>query len=189
MNTNEVDMIGQKFGRLLVVSRAPSKHNRAQWNCVCDCGKTCVANGKFMRQHKKQSCGCLRIEVNKEKIKKVIAGNVLPPGESAFNLLYATYRCSAEKRGLKFLLSKEEFGQITRLDCFYCGLNPIQVCKPDISGGYQYNGVDRRNNNEGYVLGNVVPCCKLCNWMKNQFSESDFLNHCKRITEFQNNKV
>lgn len=178
-------MIGQKFGRLLVVSQAPSKHKRAQWNCLCDCGNTCVANGKFMRQGKKRSCGCLRSEINKEKVKKLIAGNVLPDGEAAFNLLYASYRCAAYNRDLDFFIEKPEFKELTQKNCFYCGKHPSVTYKSSLSGGYLYNGIDRRDNFKGYVEGNVVPCCKYCNWMKNAFEEKLFLQHCADITEFQ----
>lgn len=189
MITNEIDMVGQKFGRLLVISRAPSRHKRAYWNCICDCGRTCVANGKWVRQGKKQSCGCLRSELSRLRMPALIAGNVLPPGEAAFNLLYATYRSSAEKRGLEFVLTKGDFALLTQRDCFYCGMKPSQICKPFIGGGYLYNGIDRNDNSLGYTLINSVSCCKLCNWMKNQFDAKDFLNHCRMIVEFQNKKV
>lgn len=182
-------MIGQKFGRLLVVSQAPSKHKRAQWNCLCDCGKTCVANGKYMRQGKKRSCGCLRSEINKEKIKKVIAGNILPEGESAFNLLYASYRCAANNRDIEFAIEKPLFKELTQKNCFYCGKTPSVIYKPDLaSGGFLYNGIDRRDNSQGYLDDNVVPCCKHCNWMKNAFEEKLFLQHCENIVLYQRNK-
>jgi len=188
MSINEIDMAGQKFGRLLVISRAPSRHKRAYWNCVCDCGKSCIANGKYMRQGKKQSCGCLASELSRLRKPELDKFNTLPPGEAARNLLYATYICSAEKRGLDFAITKEDFVSLTQGNCFYCGMNPNQVCKPDIGGRYIYNGIDRRDNLLGYTLTNSVPCCKLCNWMKNQFSERDFLYHCRMIVDFQNKK-
>lgn len=185
---DQESMIGKKFNRLLVVSAAPSRHKRAYWNCVCDCGRTCVAMGKYLRQGKKQSCGCLRTEYNQLKAASMSRKNILPDGEAAFNLLYASYRCSAENRSLVFELTKEQFKSLTARVCFYCGKLPSQNYKPDLSNGYVYNGVDRRNNSVGYVLENAVPCCKLCNWMKNAFEESDFLAHCALVTEYQNKK-
>jgi hypothetical protein len=188
---NQEDMIGQKFNRLLVVSAAPSRHKRAYWNCLCDCGKTCVAMGKYLRQGKKQSCGCLSIE-NRQGVSKlgVLArqANMLPPGEAAFNVLFATYRSSAEIRGLIFELTKDQVRVLTKQNCFYCGKAPTSVYRPNISNGYLYNGIDRRNNLLGYVLGNVVSCCKLCNWMKNAFEETTFLSHCASVANYQQRK-
>ncbi len=53
------DLIGMKFGKLLVVSKAEStKDNNSQWNCVCDCGNTCVVRGRSLRTGKRMDCGC-----------------------------------------------------------------------------------------------------------------------------------
>ena len=182
---DQESMVGKKFGRLTVESSAPSRHKRAYWNCRCECGEACVAMGKYLRQGKKQSCGCLRREYNQLKAAAMSRTNTLPPGEAAFNLLFASYRCAAENRSLVFGIDKPYFRELTQRECFYCGKEPKQVCKPELSGGYTYNGIDRRNNAIGYVVGNVVSCCKLCNWMKNQFEETIFLDHVKRISKYQ----
>jgi hypothetical protein len=34
-----IDLTGQKFGRLMVIKRAPNKNNRTAWLCECECGK------------------------------------------------------------------------------------------------------------------------------------------------------
>lgn len=52
-------MIGQRFGRLTVVSRAGrNADNRATYLCMCDCGSEKIIAGKAMRSGKTQSCGC-----------------------------------------------------------------------------------------------------------------------------------
>lgn len=54
------DMLGQRFTRLLVVSRAGSDRNgNALWNCDCDCGKKTVSHGFSLRNGAAKSCGCL----------------------------------------------------------------------------------------------------------------------------------
>ena len=183
---NFIDLTGQRFGRLLVVSSATAKHNRARWNCLCDCGKTCVATGKYLRQGKKRSCGCLQRESSLENAKKMHEANNLPDGVAAFNLLYAGYRCSAETRDISFNLTKEQVAEFTKQRCFYCGAEPKTVYAPDLpNGGYVYNGVDRKDSLLGYDLENCVSCCKMCNWMKNAFTVEDFLSQCRAITEYQ----
>ena len=58
-----IDLTGQKFGRLTVIARAENdKDNRAQFNCVCDCGKELVVRGKSLKTGNTSSCGCLHSE-------------------------------------------------------------------------------------------------------------------------------
>lgn len=54
------DLTGQRFGRIVVLSRAESK-DRPRWNCVCDCGKEIVLPTEQLLGGTK-SCGCYRRE-------------------------------------------------------------------------------------------------------------------------------
>lgn len=63
--TRAVDITGQKFGRLTVVSRAPNLINtsgktQSVWNCKCECGETKVSTGNYLRTGRVKSCGCLK---------------------------------------------------------------------------------------------------------------------------------
>ncbi len=51
---------GRRFGRLVVLSRDPGKHDYTRWRCVCDCGRECVALQASLISHRKSSCGCRR---------------------------------------------------------------------------------------------------------------------------------
>lgn len=44
-----IDITGQRFGRLLVLSYHGSRKKQAFWLCRCDCGDNKVVNGKSMR--------------------------------------------------------------------------------------------------------------------------------------------
>jgi hypothetical protein len=57
-----IDMIGKKFHRLTIISRAENEGTRAAWNCVCECGNTITLNGKQIRSGHTKSCGCIRKE-------------------------------------------------------------------------------------------------------------------------------
>ena len=62
------DMTGQRFTRLLVLSRAPSdKNGNAKWNCLCDCGNTTVSSGFTLRNGEAKSCGCLTTDQLRER--------------------------------------------------------------------------------------------------------------------------
>ena len=89
-------------------------------------------------------------------------------GESAFNALLKGYIKTAADRGYPFALTRDEFKQITQMDCYYCGAPPSKVKKiKNGHGEYIYNGVDRVDNSKGYSLDNSVTCCNACNVAKN----------------------
>jgi hypothetical protein len=57
-------IIGKKFHRLTVVSRAERKWDISQrfWNCVCDCGKEVVTTTSHLTSGHTKSCGCNRVK-------------------------------------------------------------------------------------------------------------------------------
>lgn len=70
------EMIGSRFGRLIVVSKAQDKvsiSGRVEkcWNCDCDCGnKNVIVRGSSLRNGNTLSCGCLRKELSSERRRK-----------------------------------------------------------------------------------------------------------------------
>lgn len=54
----KIDLIGRKFGRLLVVSEAEKRGKNVHWNCQCECGKLRVVAGSHLRHGDTLSCGC-----------------------------------------------------------------------------------------------------------------------------------
>lgn len=62
-----VDLTGQKFGKLTVLSRAENdKFGKAQWLCQCECGNTKIINGSSLRRGLTVSCGCHKLQKLKE---------------------------------------------------------------------------------------------------------------------------
>ena len=84
----------------------------------------------------------------------------------------STYRKVARKYEREFKLTKDEFAAIISQPCYYCG--ELQE---------NFNGIDRMDNSKGYELYNCVPCCSMCNRMKNNYNINEFMNKCKLIIE------
>lgn len=61
---NFINLIGQRFGRWVVLERAENKSGRTCWLCQCDCGKIKEVFGCHINSGKSQSCGCLSREIN-----------------------------------------------------------------------------------------------------------------------------
>lgn len=53
---------GERFGRLVVIRQSSRKY---YYDCVCDCGKSCVANYYRLMNGSKTSCGCYHIETTR----------------------------------------------------------------------------------------------------------------------------
>ena len=48
-----------------------------------------------------------------------------------------------------------------------------------------YNGVDRVDNDKGYIRDNIVSCCSDCNRSKGVLSKKDFITLARKITDHQ----
>lgn len=55
----KVNLLGQRFGRLTVISPAESRNGRTYWLCRCDCGKEKSFLASNLVSRKSTSCGCV----------------------------------------------------------------------------------------------------------------------------------
>lgn len=58
--STRVDLVGQRFGRLVVISFKESVKGSPKWNCLCDCGNEVVCYGGNLKKGHSNSCGCYR---------------------------------------------------------------------------------------------------------------------------------
>jgi len=56
---NALNLVGEKFGRLEVVSKYKIDNGIVFWECKCKCGNTIIKNTGSLRSGKTKSCGCL----------------------------------------------------------------------------------------------------------------------------------
>lgn len=84
---------------------------------------------------------------------------------------YRYYKNSSESKKFDFDLSLEDFEDIIFEKCVYCGY---------YNESY-FNGIDRLDSNIGYINSNCVPCCILCNMIKNNMSVEMFLKKIEHI--------
>jgi len=67
----------------------------------------------------------------------------------------------------EFLAWKAQHGR----SCHYChitsdGLYALKVTNPRNARFYESIGVDRIDNDRGYSIDNIVPCCGVCNGVR-----------------------
>jgi len=177
VNGRFMDRMGQRFGKLVVIQRLENVPNGGgtRWLCRCDCGTEIPATGSSLSAGHTQSCGCKR--------RRPKTGYL--PGEASKNKVLLGYKQGAQSRGYDWDLPDEDFFRLIVLDCFYCGAPPscTLIASPN-SGEFTYNGLDRRDNSKGYVLENVVTCCKICNHAKKDLTFDDFMAWIARLAKY-----
>lgn len=148
-----------------------SKNKTIYWQVECiDCKNQFEIMGSNIRET--NICECKRI---------------LDFGESACNKLYKYYISRSKRCSISFDLSFDWFKNLTSKNCFYCNDIPKMKFKVTRGNGYYlYNSLDRVDNNKGYELDNVVPCCDMCNRAKLDYTIDEFKQWVKRL--FNNNK-
>jgi hypothetical protein len=167
------DLSGSKFGRLTAVDRY-SKNGRLFWRCICDCGNEAHVRADALYGEKTKSCGCFKKDSR-------------DPFSFVYKHTYNDYVARALKRGREFSLSAEEFNIFMDGDCYYCGISggnlyKIKYCDKVIS--LKYNGIDRVDNDIGYVYSNCVSCCDRCNKAKFTGSTEEFIEWLKRASDY-----
>jgi len=126
-----------------------------------DCYKKRYSNNRkyYIKQHAEYR------KNNKEKIKKY-----RDVKNKTIETKYSKYKYAARNDGRVFELTLKQFTKLFLLNCHYC----------NISGK---GGIDRKNNNIGYIIKNCVPCCPKCNISKFTMNYKDFI---KKITYKRN---
>jgi hypothetical protein len=80
----------------------------------------------------------------------------------------------SKSRGLgEFNISFDEFTKIVNSACHYC----------DYKADDEVNGIDRVDNNNGYIVSNCVPCCKICNRIKHIYHKDFFIQKANIIAK------
>ncbi len=86
------------------------------------------------------------------------------------------YKTRAITRNLEFTLSESECYKLFSKKCYYCGYINQELGV----------GIDRSNNNKGYIKSNCVPCCFQCNVMKKDHDLTKFIKICQHIATINN---
>ena len=175
--TNEHDkIVGQTVFNITVIQKIYDDKFNPKYRCICNtCKEYKIITYETLKNKKGKFRGCVCPSLN---IK------------SSQNYVYTAYKIAAKKRGYAFDISFEYFIELCEKPCFYCGKEKSNVRKVDdkFKAEWFYNGIDRKNNNLGYINNNVVSCCKLCNKIKSALDYNEFIDHIYNIRDNMENK-
>lgn len=177
--------VGAQFGRLTITgpSRKRDINKRKLYWCKCVCGKRVLVRGTFLRIGKTRSCGCLLKDILRQQ---------LPDDRASINQIIINYQRNAVLRNLIWVLTFTQIRKIVTSNCFYCGRPPRNLQTTKLKSGgvkrFFYNGIDRIQNDKGYFMANVVPCCIICNHAKSNLAYAEFMAWIKDMIEYRKNK-
>lgn len=174
-----LNLAGQKFGKLTAIREVAQIHGNGAlvWLFECECGKQIEKVGHYIVHLVEKgfipSCGSY--ECN---------GRYKNP-EASLNGLITHYKQGAKSRGLVFKLTREECIELFNGDCHYCGQPPSRQFHHVYrkSTPITYNGIDRVDNNLGYIARNTVSCCFTCNRAKHTMPYNQWIAWLHRIAE------
>jgi len=176
--SNKLDLSGQKFNKLTVVSPAPKRSNRAEWICKCDCGNEVIAHTNNLKNGKTNRCiQCRKLESR---------GSLNHNWAGCGNLSgYHFSRIVTRARNADLIITvtiKDLWDLYTRQDG-KCALTGTSIDFGDRYGKECTASLDRIDSGQGYILGNVQWLHKDVNIMKWDLSTNDFLDWTNKIVD------
>jgi|ERR1035437_66929 hypothetical protein len=178
------NIIGQKFNYLTVISSIQKYDDLGRkigknWLCICDCGKERIVGTQALIHNVLYSCGCKaysNITHGNRKYEEI---------EASFRAKVSTHKAQANFKNIEWDLTYNEAILLLKSNCHYCGRKPNKSYNLyngrrkflEHKNKYEIlcNGIDRIDSNIGYIKNNVVPCCKICNFAKNDLPYDKFI--------------
>jgi len=87
------NLVGRRFGRLVVDSFIESRNQKRWWLCKCDCGNMCEVQTCLLTNRSTQSCGCLQKERTSQARREDLTGKT-------FNGIYVVSMSEKKTSGL-----------------------------------------------------------------------------------------
>lgn len=157
-----IDLIGKRFGKLLVLSNSGPHHKRRDttWLCLCDCGKQHITTGRNLRTGDTKSCGCSTYENTSARFTTHGLSKTYE-----YSMLKSA-RSRAKKEGWDFNL---EISDIIIPE--FCPILKVKIGNVRDRSGDSYSpSLDRVDNSKGYIKGNVRVITQKANRMKQDCS-------------------
>lgn len=177
-----LDLIGKRFGKLLVISKADfvlskSGRKRLKWTCKCDCGTIKSYLSSNLSSGTTKSCGCSKLDYIVYPI----------PSTNMTLSYYGNLKRNAKKRDISFNVTIDYLYQLYLSQNKKCALTGVPIDIPSFTlvrdKCQSLGSIDRIDSSKGYEEGNVQWVHKDINRMKLDFSSSRFIELCELVAK------
>ena len=140
--------IGQRFGRLLVITRTSKKGHDYNWLCLCDCGNQKAVTGGNLRRT--QSCGCFHLE----HPSNFRHGHARKGRTTKIRNIWNTMKQRCHNK------DDSNYGKYGNRGITVCAgwRNSFESFLQDMGEPPEGLTIDRKDNDKGYWCGHCVEC-------------------------------
>lgn len=184
-----IPVVGQRYNHYIVISEELKVNGSGRlFNVKCDCGKEEFKIAKHLVSGRCKSCkSCASKRTAIKYPPPTLWANVGDLGR----IYYTSLKHNALRRNLVFEISQEDCWDLFLKQNKKCALSgySITLSKNIKNHGVDYKSftasLDRIDSSIGYIAGNVQWVHRDINWMKNNFNQSDFIEMCIAIADYQ----
>ena len=169
---------GKQNNLLTPVREIRNEQNKRFWECSCACGRpqlVRVTPANYVKGGQR-SCGCLNFLEGK-------AHRDWSGYEEMSGSLFGGYVSGAKKRNIPFDLTIKQIWDLYIAQGKRCALSgePITLA---YGKKKKTASLDRIDSSKSYTIDNVQWVHRKINWMKNTFSQEEFIKLCTLVADY-----
>jgi len=184
---NKIEIVGRKFGKLLVTGDTKQTSKSKLYKCICECGNIKYHTKQNLLKGTLVSCGCFKKQ-NRGKLHKNWRGH-----KNLSGTFFDRIKNIAKRKEIPFTVNIEYLGNLYDKQHGKCAISGKEITMPmswkEIRTFSYTASLDRIDSSKNYEEGNLQWVHKDINMMKQQLDQPYFLSLCREIVKFNETKI